>query len=51
MVAVRGLPITIYGIAFAALVFGLMMTVITLIWINTLQELVPSHLLGAVSSV
>lgn len=39
------------GVALAQLIFGIFMTVSGLIWINTLQELVPRNLLGRVSSI
>jgi MFS family permease len=51
MVAVMGLPITIYGILLAALVIGGANTALSLIWVNTLQELIPRELQGRVSSV
>ncbi|MCC7447182.1 MAG: MFS transporter, partial [Anaerolineae bacterium] len=50
-VGVRGLPITVAGIALASFIFGVAITTVGLVWINTLQELVPPHLLGRVSSV
>jgi MFS family permease len=50
-VAATGLPITLIGVLIASLVFGLAITVVNLVWMNTLQELVPSNLLGRVSSV
>jgi DHA3 family tetracycline resistance protein-like MFS transporter len=51
MVAVIGLPITIYGILMAAFVIGGANTALGLIWINTLQELIPREMQGRVSSV
>lgn len=50
-VGVRGLPITVAGIALASFIFGVAITTVGLVWINTLQEFVPPHLLGRVSSV
>ncbi len=46
-----GLPITIYGVAVAILVFGFCVAFLGLVWTNTLQEMVPRDLLGRVSSV
>lgn len=46
-----GLPIGLFGIALAALTFGLCMSAFSLVWMNTLQELVPGQLMGRVSSI
>jgi MFS family permease len=51
LVAAFGLLLPIPVLAVAALVIGLSMSVFSLIWTNTLQELVPRHLLGRVSSL
>lgn len=50
-VLVCGLPIGLPGLALAALIFGFSMAAFGLIWINTLQEMVPRDLLGRVSSI
>jgi MFS family permease len=50
-VAAIGLPITLIGILIVSWIFGLAITVVNLVWVNTLQELVPPNLLGRVSSV
>ncbi len=46
-----GLPIPIAGIALAAFVNGMGLAIGNLIWVNTLQELVPKEKLGRVSSI
>jgi DHA3 family tetracycline resistance protein-like MFS transporter len=46
-----GLPISLVGIWLAALVCGASITACSLIWTNTLQELVPREVLGRVSSI
>jgi MFS family permease len=46
-----GLPIGIIGLAGAALVIGATVAAINLIWINTLQELVPRERLGRILSI
>jgi MFS family permease len=51
MVAVMGLPIPIPVVLMAAFVIGGANTALSLIWINTLQELIPRELQGRVSSV
>jgi DHA3 family tetracycline resistance protein-like MFS transporter len=50
-IAVVGLPITIYGIAFAWLLRGMAYVLFRLIWVGTLQQLVPRDLLGRVATV
>lgn len=51
MLALFGLPIGIVGLAIAALVNGAALEVGNLAWISSLQERIPSHKLGRVSSV
>lgn len=51
LVLVMGLPIPVQGILGASFVIGACNTVLGLVWVNTLQELVPQHLLGRVTSV
>lgn len=51
MTIVIGLPVGLPGIVMAAFVIGATITTFGLIWVNTLQELVPRDLLGRVSSV
>lgn len=51
MVLSMGFIPWVIGVALAALIFGLNLTIGNLIWTNTLQELVPSRLLGRVSSI
>jgi hypothetical protein len=46
-----GLPIPIVGIALAAIINGAALEVFSLIWTNTLQELVPGERLGRVASI
>ncbi len=48
---VMGLSPWVFGVAAAAVVCGAGLVIGNLIWINTLQELVPSHMLGRVSSI
>lgn len=48
---VMGLSPSITGVAIAAFICGAGLTIGNLIWINTLQELVPANLLGRVSSI
>lgn len=48
---VMGLPVGVLGVAAASFVFGATLSIFTLIWVNTLQEMVPGDLLGRVSSV
>ena len=50
-VALFGLTLSIPLLAAAAFVNGLFTSFFGLIWTNTLQELVPRHLLGRVSSI
>lgn len=51
MTLVIGLSVGLPGMLAAAFVIGAGMTVFSLIWTNTLQEMVPRDLLGRVSSV
>jgi MFS family permease len=51
MVAVMGLPIPIPVILMAAFIIGGANTALSLIWVNTLQELIPRELQGRVFSV
>jgi DHA3 family tetracycline resistance protein-like MFS transporter len=51
MCAGFGMKIPYEGILAAAVIFGACMSAVGLIWVNTLQELVPSDLLGRVSSI
>lgn len=51
MVILIGLPIPIPAILLASLVIGANNTILGLVWTNTLQEFVPRHLLGRVTSV
>jgi DHA3 family tetracycline resistance protein-like MFS transporter len=46
-----GLPIGTLGIALASLLVGATTAAFSLIWINTLQQLVPREMLGRVSSI
>jgi MFS family permease len=48
---VIGLPIGAIGIAIASLLVGITTGAFSLIWINTLQQLVPRDMLGRVSSI
>ena len=51
LIAVFGLPVTIYAIAPAAFLVGVAFSVPNLIFINTLQELIPGKVLGRVMSI
>jgi DHA3 family tetracycline resistance protein-like MFS transporter len=51
LVVAIGLPITIPGILLASLMIGACNTILSLVWVNTLQEFVPRNLLGRVTSV
>lgn len=46
-----GLPITIYGIAGAWLLRGAAVAVLGLIWVGTLQQLVPREMLARMASI
>ena len=46
-----GLPIGLIGVAIAAFIGGMSATTFDLIWVNTLQSLVPRDMLGRVSSI
>ncbi len=51
MVILIGLPIPIPAILGASFMIGACNTILGLVWVNTLQEMVPNQLLGRVSSV
>lgn len=51
MVMLIGLPVPILVILIASFIIGACNTILGLVWINTLQEFVPQHLLGRVTSV
>jgi MFS family permease len=51
MVMLIGLPIPIPAILAASFVIGACNTILGLVWVNTLQENVPGHLLGRVTSI
>lgn len=51
MTLLLGLPIGVWGMVPASFVFGATMSVFSLIWTNTVQELVPRERLGRVVSV
>lgn len=51
MVISIGLPIPAPAILGASFLIGACNTILGLVWVNTLQETVPHHLLGRVSSV
>jgi DHA3 family tetracycline resistance protein-like MFS transporter len=51
MTAMIGLQVGLAGLLIAGFVIGASITLFGLIWVNTLQELVPPELLGRVSSV
>ncbi|MBS1122964.1 MAG: major facilitator superfamily 1, partial [Deltaproteobacteria bacterium] len=46
-----GMPITIYGIAAVVLVRGIALAINSLVFLNTMQEMVPSDTMGRVSSI
>jgi MFS family permease len=46
-----GLPIGLLGVTVAIFIRGVMMSFFSLIWVNTLQEIVPRDKLGRVSSI
>lgn len=48
---VLGLPVGLAVILLAAVLNGMALEIISLIWINTLQELVPNEQLGRISSI
>lgn len=50
-VAVFGLTSSIPALAASMFLVGAFMALFSLVWINSLQELVPRHLLGRVSSI
>jgi MFS family permease len=50
-IAVCGFPISIIGVALAMFVEGACVATFGMIWMNTLQELVPRDRLGRVSSI
>jgi MFS family permease len=51
MVMLIGLPIPVAGMLAASFVMGACNTVLGPAWVNSLQEHVPGHLLGRVTSV
>ncbi len=51
LIAVFGLPVTIYGVAGAAFLAGMAFSIPNLIFITTLQELIPGEMLARVSSI
>lgn len=51
LVLIIGLPIPVAGVLIAAFAIGTCNSLLNLIWTNMLQEYVPPHLLGRVSSV
>jgi DHA3 family tetracycline resistance protein-like MFS transporter len=51
LIVVFGLPVTIYAIAPAAFLIGAAFGIPNLIFINTLQELIPGKVLGRVMSI
>jgi MFS family permease len=51
MVVFIGLPLQAPQMLAAALVMGACNSILGLVWVNTLQERVPAHLLGRVTSV
>lgn len=51
LIAVFGLPVTVYGVAAAALLAGAAFAVPNLIFLTTLQELIPGHMLSRVTSI
>jgi MFS family permease len=50
-VLIYGLPVGLFGVALMALTFGFSMSAFGLVWMNTLQEMVPRQLMGRVSSI
>ncbi|TAK00017.1 MAG: MFS transporter [Chloroflexota bacterium] len=50
-VALAGLPVGIPGVALLGVVIGACGATVGLVWINTLQDLVPAEQLGRVSSI
>ncbi len=46
-----GLSTTIYALLFLSFIFGFSISIFGLVWVNTLQEMVPLEKLGRVSSV
>lgn len=51
MLVAIGLSPSVTGVVAAAFICGMTLSIGNLIWINTIQELVPSQLLGRVSSI
>jgi hypothetical protein len=51
LIAVFGLPVTIYAVAPAAFLIGVAFGIPHLIFINTVQELIPGKVLGRVMSI
>lgn len=50
-VAFAGLPVGVVGVALLSVVIGACGATVGLVWINTLQDLVPADRLGRVSSI
>jgi DHA3 family tetracycline resistance protein-like MFS transporter len=50
-VAVAGLPVGVAGVALVSIVIGACGATVGLVWVNTLQDLVPAEQLGRVSSI
>jgi MFS family permease len=50
-VAVIGLPVGVGGVLTMAFIIGACNSILGLVWVNLLQELVPTHLLGRISSI
>lgn len=51
LIVVFGLPVTIYGVAAAAFLAGVAFAIPNLIFLTTLQELIPGEMLGRVASI
>jgi DHA3 family tetracycline resistance protein-like MFS transporter len=51
LIVVFGLPVNIYAIAVAAFLVGAVFAIPYLIFVTTLQELIPGEMLGRVSSI
>ncbi len=51
LVMLIGLPVPLPVILLASLAIGACNTILSLVWVNSLQELVPGNLLGRVTSV
>ncbi len=51
LVMVIGLPVGVPGVLIASLLIGACNSILSLVWVNSLQECVPGNLLGRVTSV